>query len=138
MTGLLQPLDKTHAVTPSIADRTAARLAVSALGALLAGCATGHFPQPVEFRGASSATPAQRAEILWALQPYVVAASGCDGAITGIDAMLNAKAPAAAAPDPAAHHELWIVYLCTTALPVTVSLRPQPDGRLDFAFDRTR
>ena len=46
--------------------------------------------------------------------------------------------PAAAAPDPAARHELWIVYLCTTALPVTVSLRPQPDGRLDFAFDRTR
>ena len=127
----------TQSTTPTCLQPAAA-LAASIQCALLAGCVTGHFPRPVEFRGASVASPAQRAEILWALQPYVVAASGCDGAITGVDAQPNAKAPAAAAPEPAARHEVWIVYLCTTALPVTVSLRPRPDGRLDFAFDRTR
>ena len=109
----------TH-TTASARPRKAAKRAGAILCILLAACATGHFPAPVEFRGESLASPAQRAEILWALQPYVIAASGCDGAITGVDAQPNAKAPAAAAPHPAARHELWIVYLCTTALPVTV------------------
>ena len=116
---------------------TVARLA-AALCTLLSACATAPLPRPVEFRGTSAAGATQRAEILWALQPYAVAASGCDGAITGVDAQPNAAAPAATPSSANARHEVWIVYLCATAVPVTVTLRPQSDGRLEFAFDRVR
>ena len=105
------------------------RHALLLLPAIVAACATTPFHRPVEFRGTSSASAAQRDEILWALQPYAVAASGCEGPITGVDAR-TVVAPG--------QSELWIVYLCTTALPVAITLRPQPDGKLAFAFDTAR
>ena len=109
------------------------RHALLLLPAIVAACATTPFHRPVEFRGTSSASAAQRDEILWALQPYATAASGCVGPITGVDARA-----AAAAPGAPGQSELWIVYLCTTALPVAITLRPQPDGKLAFAFDTAR
>jgi hypothetical protein len=126
-----------HGSTTSMTATVVLRHAGALLCTALAACATGPLPGAVEFRGASAADAAQRAEILWALQPYAVAASGCEGAITGVDA-LPGGAPPAHAQGVATRRETWIVYLCATALPVTVTLRTQADGRLDFAFDRAR
>ena len=100
----------------------------------LAACATTPFQQPAEFRGSSAVMPPQRDEVLWALQPYAAAASGCNAPITGIDAQRKAGAPNAAGVAPL-QRELWIVYLCDAAFPVHVTLRPQDDGRFVFAFD---